>query len=243
MPTRNDPRSGLGRDDRLIHLAKELATGIRERKDVLASIGMEADEWANVSVSPEFIALLLEEKRHWLETVNARTRTRTKTAALLEHIVEQVSGDIVDPTLPLGSRTQLLKVLAGIGGLGEMSGEMATVSTGNVFNLMINYSNGETSEVITLGEKRQEVAIDVPFNENSGEEDGREEVGEGPSNRNTITPSYPSTPPAASTRSPRSNNPLLGPRWVDTTPLPSAAKKVEDDDNVEDDSVSPWEDN
>jgi hypothetical protein len=153
MPKTFDKRPGQY-DDRLAYLARELAQGIRPRADVLASIDMPTEEFADVALSPEFTSLLLREKRKWLETNNARTRTRTKTAALLEFIVEQVSGDITDPSLPLGSRTQLLKVLAGIGGLGEMSGEMATVSTGNSFNLVINYGNGKPEEIITIGEPR-----------------------------------------------------------------------------------------
>jgi hypothetical protein len=140
-------------DERLSYLAREIAKDIRERREILSSVGMAADEWASVSDSPEFQAQLLEEKRRWLETANVRARTRTKTAALLEHVIEQVCGDVIDPTLPLSPRVNLLKTLANIAGLDTP--ESPAAITGNTFTLQINFSGGE-STVIELGASRTE---------------------------------------------------------------------------------------
>ena len=118
---------------------------------------MGADEWAVVSASPEFRALLLDEKRRWLETANVRARTRAKTAALLEHVIEQVCGDVIDATLPLSPRVNLLKTLASIGGLDTVPGDGGIVHTGNVFNLEIHYSNREVPTIIELGERRPDI--------------------------------------------------------------------------------------
>lgn len=141
--------------DKLTYLVRELAHGIRSRADILDTLGVTLEQFADLAVTPEFQTLLLDQKRKWLETANAKPRIRTKTTALLETIIETVSGDIIDPTLPLGPRTALLKVLANISGLemGAQSDERYIPNSGNVFNLNIQYAGTDTPQTITIGER------------------------------------------------------------------------------------------
>jgi hypothetical protein len=217
--------------DKLTYLVRELAHGIRSRADILDTLGVTLEQFADLAVTPEFQTLLLDEKRKWLETANAKPRVRTKTTALLETIIETVSGDIIDPTLPLGPRTALLKVLANISGLemGAQNDERYIPNSGNVFNLNIQYADGKGSETITIGER-------VLKKGNTDEDDPRSGRGQDSGNERArlrehakrddgnVTPYQPFTNEYKSTQYEQQHEVITDhPKWVEKPPTPSPA--------------------
>jgi hypothetical protein len=141
VPTPHGSTSSPSADnDRLHYLAVELARNIRDYKEIIPTLNMSESEFGKLWASRGFQDMLQEEKRKWLDTSNTRARVRLKTATAIEEALVSVFTPLADNTTPLGSRVNLLKILASMGGLDTP--EPSHVSTGNTFRLEINYSNG-----------------------------------------------------------------------------------------------------
>jgi hypothetical protein len=131
-------------------LAVELARNIRDYKEIIPTLNMSEREFGKLWASREFQDMLQEEKRKWLDTSNTRARVRLKTATAIEEALVHVYGPLTDNTTPLGSRVNLLKILANMGGLDTP--EPSHVSTGNTFRLEINYANGHEPVTLVMGD-------------------------------------------------------------------------------------------
>jgi hypothetical protein len=131
-----------------------MARNIRDYKEVIQTLNMSETEFGKLWSTRKFQSMLQTEKRKWLDTSNTGARVRLKTAVAVEEALTHCLSPLTDDKSPLGSRVNLLKILANMGGLDTP--EPANVSTGNTFRLEINYANGSAPVTLVMGDAPQD---------------------------------------------------------------------------------------
>lgn len=136
-----------------LKLAREIAMDIRPIEDVLATHGIEQDQWGEIAKKPTFQALLQGEIEAWQSAKNTSERVKIKTLSMVEEALPEFYARMHDGKEPLSAKVEVLKTIskfAGIGGTvdGANLGEKLTVTINLGSDHSLKIEKDVTSKVI-----------------------------------------------------------------------------------------------
>jgi len=135
------------------YLVTELAKDIIELDDILKFLDITKEDYLKISQTRSFKEALTVANTEWQGATNTHKRVKLKAAAITEEFMLKLfflARDSVDE--PLSSKTKAFEAISRIAGLGALEPPVSVAggATGNVFNLQINYSGGN-SENLSIG--------------------------------------------------------------------------------------------
>jgi len=123
----------------MLRLARELAMDLSNLPETLTKLGVDADQWQRMQANPRFQAVLKEMIEAWHAAANAPERVKLKSAAMLEEALEEIQSRIHDNREPLAAKTELLKLVSRLAGIGN---EKVEGQVSEKFVLSINIGDG-----------------------------------------------------------------------------------------------------
>jgi|GEM_PF-917425 len=135
-------------DTQMLKVARSIAQGIYELEDILKYHSVEVGEFTKWKNNPRFQKYLQEEIEQWNSASNAAERTKLKAAAVVEQFMIEAHSALHDRKQALNHRVELLKVVARLGGMGEVK-QLAGAGGGG-FSLQINITNNGKKEQVTI---------------------------------------------------------------------------------------------
>lgn len=175
-------------EKRLRVLAMELAKGIEEPEKVLKKLQWDEADYAEISQSRIFQAMLSQYIQEWNGAGNTQRRVKLKSAVNIEAALPDFYSAMINPNEPLMARVKTLEVLSKIGGLGvseAVSNQNSSGGNGQYFKLEIHLDRDKPPIIIdagvmpdpVLGEDtpeskelhQSELLDDQPFEELTGE--------------------------------------------------------------------------
>lgn len=122
------------RDVELLKLAREIATDLFDTETILKNHHIPTEEWERIKRDARFQQILRSELEAWHAASNTHERTKLKAGALIEEWLGEANARLYDKNETLPAKTELVKVLARVAGMGERavgegsSGERLTVT-------------------------------------------------------------------------------------------------------------------
>src|SRR5215468_6188874 len=105
--------------ERLTQLADDLAKEARDKKDVLADYGLSEEEYYEVEQIPYFKKALDEATLAWHAPMNTKARLELGSLTYLTKILPSLTKGALDEKQPLNARTDVARLMAKMGGVGE----------------------------------------------------------------------------------------------------------------------------
>lgn len=141
---------------KLRQLANEMAKGIVDPLDILKTVGVTPAEFDELKETHAYRHMYAEALGEWEGANNTQKRVKLKAAATVEVVMHEFYQEMRNRTEPLTARTELLKTLARIGGLGNPE-PMQTKNSGQFFKLEIHIDGKKDPIVIGASSTSDEV--------------------------------------------------------------------------------------
>lgn len=142
-------------DTVLLRLAREIAIDLFDIETILIRAEIDRNQFERIKKDPRFQRILESEVVAWNAAANTHERTKLKAGALLEEFLPEANARIHDKGEPLSSKTELVKTLARIAGMGNerapnegVAGERFTVTINLGADHKLEFSNTVTPKVI-----------------------------------------------------------------------------------------------
>lgn len=123
-------------DTTYLRIAREIAINLHDIQTILSNNGLDQIQWDRIKADPRFQRLLDSEIQAWSSAGNTAERTKLKAGALIEEFLPEANARIHDRSESLSAKTELLKTLARIAGMGERA--MIEGPAGGGFTVTIN---------------------------------------------------------------------------------------------------------
>jgi hypothetical protein len=120
----------------LLTLAREIAQDINTIESILEQYRIPASTWEKIKDSPRFQAILQRELAVWNSAQNTNERVKIKSGAIVEESLSNLHVELNNNQTPLTARTELLKTLTRLAGMGLEKAEVA--GAGERFTVTIN---------------------------------------------------------------------------------------------------------
>lgn len=133
-------------DTQMRKVARDLAMGIYELKDILASNDVDVFAFDRWKAHPRFLEYLKQEREAWNSASNVSERTKLKAGIIMEEFMVGAHNELHDKKTPLNQRVELAKLLAKVAGMGEP--KVGAGGGGSGFHLQINIAPGAAPVVI-----------------------------------------------------------------------------------------------
>lgn len=135
-------------DDNLVdlaNLARDIAIEYLGLPQILRMHEITDEQWAVISVNPQFVAMAGQMKRDWESAANVKERVRMKAATAVEALMPKMLEEIVDPRVSATAKNDIYKTLMK---LGELEQTQADISAGgDRFQFTINFAPGIAAPV------------------------------------------------------------------------------------------------
>lgn len=128
------------RETLLIRVAREIAIDFKDLETILKHHQLSPKEFDKIKKDPRFLRILEGEILAWNAATNTHERTKLKAAALVEEWLVEANARINDPGEHLSAKTELVKLLTRIAGMGV---ENATVNGAGGERFVVNINLGE----------------------------------------------------------------------------------------------------
>lgn len=138
---------------RLRQLANEMAKDIVDPIDILKQLNITSEQYEEIRDTRAYKIMYAEACAEWQGANNTQKRVKLKAAATVEVVMHEFYRDLRNTTETLSARTELLKTLARIGGLGNPE-PIQQKNMGQFFKLEIHI-DGKQSPIIVGGEAYQ----------------------------------------------------------------------------------------
>lgn len=138
---------------RLRQLANEMAKDIVDPLETLKTLGLTPEEFDAIKETRAYRMMYAEAISEWQGANNTQKRVKLKAATTVEAVMHEFYRDLRNVSETLSSRTELLKTLARIGGLGNPE-PIQQKNMGQFFKLEIHI-DGKQSPIIVGGETYQ----------------------------------------------------------------------------------------
>ena len=121
-------------DVTIVKLARSIAMDIHPIEQILATHGLDANQWETISKHDYFQTVLRSEIEAWNAATNTAERVRLKSLSFVEEALPEFYARVHDAREPLSAKTEVLKTvsrLAGVGGTGAevgMTGEKVSIT-------------------------------------------------------------------------------------------------------------------
>jgi len=124
-------------NDKLLHLAREIAIDHYSIEDILKNLQISTKEWESIQKSDAFQALLAEQIQAWHSVTNTHERTKLKAASLIEHWLPEAYARLSDRDEALPGKAKLFEVLMKLAGMGQPQ-NAGSEGGGEKFSVTIN---------------------------------------------------------------------------------------------------------
>jgi hypothetical protein len=145
-----------GRDVSIVRLAREIATNLYDIETILKTSGINQDQFEVIKKDPRFQRLLESEIAAWNSAENTLERTKLKAGMLIEEWLPEANALIHDKKELLSGKTEIVKTLARIAGMGERTavegggGERLTVTINLGADHKLSFEKEVTPKVIDV---------------------------------------------------------------------------------------------
>lgn len=129
-------------DQRMLVLAREIASDIYEIEDIIKRHGLSREQFETILRNPHFTKLLEDAAIAWGEALNTPERIKIKSLTMLEDWLTTAYQILHEPKYSLRDKVELAKLVGRFAGMGE-KGVMDT-SGGERISISINM--GDTSK-------------------------------------------------------------------------------------------------
>ena len=154
-------------EHRLRQLAVEMAKDIANPPDILKALGFTPVEFEEIQQTRAYKQMYAEALSEWASASNTQKRVKLKAAATIELIMHEFYQDLRNRGENLSARTELLKTIARIGGLGNPEPPQQR-NSGQFFKLEIHI-DGKEQPIIIGGEAYEltesPLASEEPYDE------------------------------------------------------------------------------
>lgn len=139
MPDLVDVKS---KDALYFKLAREIAVDLHDIQTILKNNEINQAEWEVIQRDARFRQILTAAVEAWNRADNTPERVKLKSGVLIEEWLLEANTRIHDKTEGLTAKTEVVKVLARLAGMGERA--TADAGTGQRFSVTINLGGGGT---------------------------------------------------------------------------------------------------
>lgn len=121
-------------DQRMLVLAREIASDIHPIEDIIKRHGITNEQFEIILRNPKFTRLLEDAVTAWGEAGNTGERIKVKSLSMLEDWLVTAYATLHDPKSSLRDKVELAKFIGRLGGIGEKGildtsgGERITIS-------------------------------------------------------------------------------------------------------------------
>jgi hypothetical protein len=132
-----------GRETDILRLAREIAIDLHDIETILKNHNLTAKDWEVIKDDPRFSSLLKSEVEAWSAAGNTHERTKLKAGAVIEEWLVEANARLYDTGETLPAKTELVKTLAKIAGMGERASTEG--NTSERFSVVINLGADQLS--------------------------------------------------------------------------------------------------
>jgi len=129
-------------DNVLLRIAREIAIDLYDTETILKNNQIDRNQFEQIKRDPRFLRILEAEVAAWNAAGNTHERTKLKAAALMEEFLPEANARIHDPKEPLSAKTELVKTLTRIAGMG-IDNARVEGGGGEKFTVTINLGASE----------------------------------------------------------------------------------------------------
>lgn len=104
--------------EKISYIARELAMNIYELPDILEFANVSMEEFEGLKDRPYFLALLKNELATWGSSLNVTERVKVKAQYIVEDWLKVAARDANNPNEPLAARSQVMRIVTGLAGMG-----------------------------------------------------------------------------------------------------------------------------
>jgi hypothetical protein len=124
-------------DVQFLRIAREIAMDLNDVETILKNYQLTSKDWEKLKADPRFLVLLEAEIVAWNGAGNTHERTKLKAGSLIEEWLLEANQRIHDPKELLSAKTEVVKLLARIAGMGSERTDGAA-GGGERFSVTIN---------------------------------------------------------------------------------------------------------
>jgi hypothetical protein len=121
-----------------LRIAREVAMDLNDIETILKAHQLTSKDWETLKADPSFTRLLEAEIVAWSAAGNAQERTKLKAGMLVEEWLTEANARIHDKSETLTAKTEVVKMLVGVAGMGAKSVGDNAGAGGERFNITIN---------------------------------------------------------------------------------------------------------
>ena len=125
-------------ENQLVRIAREIALDFKDIETILEHHKLSPNDFEKIKKDPRFLRLLEGEILAWNAATNTHERTKLKAAALVEEWLTEANARIRDANEPLSAKTELVKLLTRIAGMGIETAAVNASQGGERFIVNIN---------------------------------------------------------------------------------------------------------
>jgi len=117
----------------ILKLARELAMDIKDPAQIQQAHAISPLEWEQITATPLFLDYYRQAVGEWQSAKNTPERVRLKSLMIVEEALPEFYARMHDPKEPLSAKTEVLKTVSRLGGVGgnvdgTISGEKLSVT-------------------------------------------------------------------------------------------------------------------
>jgi hypothetical protein len=120
---------------KLIALAREVAMEMRQPEDILKSYEITENEFHELLNTTHFQAILSEQVQLWRSTPNTAERVKLKHQSLVEEVLPEMYGRLMDRREPLSAKVELFKALQRGAGVLAAEGDAGSAKVSITINM------------------------------------------------------------------------------------------------------------
>lgn len=130
-------------------LARELACEQYTLDEILEKLGLSEEFYEHISADPEFCSQLARERDAWNDPANMNDRVKFKSGTIIERWLIEAYGRLNDPREDLKAKTELAKLIARLGNMGnEKEADALTAADKFVVNINLGTNKLHYEKVI-----------------------------------------------------------------------------------------------
>lgn len=129
-------------DQRMLVLAREIASDIHPVEDIIQRHGLSREQFENILRNPKFVRLLEDATTAWGDALNTGERIKVKSLSMLEDWLVSAYAMLHADKHSLRDKVELAKLIGRLGGIGEKG--ILDTSGGERISISINM--GDTTK-------------------------------------------------------------------------------------------------
>lgn len=129
-------------DQRMLVLAREIASDIHPVEDIIQRHGLSREQFENILRNPKFVRLLEDATTAWGDALNTGERIKVKSLSMLEDWLVSAYAMLHADKHSLRDKVELAKLIGRLGGIGEKG----IIDTSGGERISISINMGDTTK-------------------------------------------------------------------------------------------------